>query len=106
MIFFSCCKLMKFMEVNFENLELELFWQWRYCFLFIVNFTHLTLLYKFSQDTSAESTIVCELIDEAIVGLCFDIHRSIKRGAYGVLEQSDEHMFVLSWKFALYMSTW
>lgn len=44
------------------------------------------------EDTSAESTIVCELIDEAIVGLCFDIHRSIKRGAYGVLEQSDEHM--------------
>lgn len=53
------------------------------------------------EDTSAESTIVCELIDEAIVGLCFDIHRSIKRGAYGVLEQSDEHMFVLSLKYAL-----
>ncbi|KAK2565033.1 Ataxin-7-like protein 3 [Acropora cervicornis] len=38
------------------------------------------------EDTSAESTILCELIDEAIVGLCFDIHRSIKRGAYEVVE--------------------
>ncbi|XP_068715784.1 ataxin-7-like protein 3 isoform X1 [Montipora foliosa] len=44
------------------------------------------------EDPSPESAIACELIDEVIVGLCFDIHRSIKRGVYSVLEQSDEHM--------------
>ena len=38
---------------------------------------------------------MCELIDEAIVGLCFEIHRSIKNGVYSILEQSDEKMQVL-----------
>lgn len=42
------------------------------------------------EDPSPESNIVCELIDEAIVGLCFEIHRSIKNGVYSILEQSDE----------------
>ncbi|KAJ7369739.1 Ataxin-7-like protein 3 [Desmophyllum pertusum] len=42
------------------------------------------------EDSSPEFSIVSELIDEAIVSVCFDIHRSIKRGVYSVLEQSDE----------------
>ena len=37
-----------------------------------------------------------ELIDEAIVGVCLDIHRSVKQGVYSVLEQSDEKMLVSS----------
>lgn len=41
-----------------------------------------------------------ELIDEAIVGVCLDIHRSVKQGVYSVLEQSDEKMLVSS-TFAL-----
>ena len=53
------------------------------------------------QDPSPESSIVCELIDEAIVGFCFDLHRSIKRGAYSVLEQSDEKMLVSTSNFSL-----
>ncbi|CAH3130986.1 unnamed protein product [Pocillopora meandrina] len=42
------------------------------------------------EDSSLESSIVNELIDEAIVGVCLDIHRSVKQGVYSVLEQSDE----------------
>ena len=42
---------------------------------------------------------MCELIDEAIVSLCFDIHRSIKRGVYSVLEQPDEKMQVSKSEF-------
>ena len=41
------------------------------------------------QDCSLESSIAGELIDEAILGLCFDIHRSIKRGVFTCIEQSD-----------------
>lgn len=42
------------------------------------------------EDSSLESGIVNELIDEAIVSVCLDIHRSVKQGVYSVLEQSDE----------------
>ncbi|RMX54090.1 hypothetical protein pdam_00014825 [Pocillopora damicornis] len=48
------------------------------------------------EDSSLESGIVNELIDEAIVGVCLDIHRSVKQGVYSVLEQSDEKMLVSS----------
>ena len=60
------------------------------CSLFV--FVVVVFFLFFIQDSSSEFGIVCELIDEAIVSLCFDIHRSIKHGAYSVLEQSDEKM--------------